>query len=57
MVHLKKNGVNRVEMLVRAGKISQNVAIIGLLVDFAYFLTDFVKFDLQYALCFCTKIQ
>jgi len=54
MVNLKKNGVNRVEMLVRAGKISQNVAI---LVNFAYFLTDFVKFDLQYALCFCTKIQ
>jgi len=30
-------------MLVRAGKISQNVAIIGLLVDFAYFLTDFLS--------------
>lgn len=44
-------------MPVTAGKISQNVAIIGLLVDFAYFLTDFVKFDLKYALCFCTKIQ
>jgi len=37
-------------MLVRAGKISQNIAIFGLLVDFDYFLTDFVKFDLQYAL-------
>jgi len=30
-------------MLFRAGKISQNVAIIGLLVDFAYFLTDFLS--------------
>jgi len=27
------------------------------LVDFTYFLTDFVKFDLQYTLWFCTKIQ
>ena len=43
MVHLKKNGVNRLETLVRAGKISQNVAIIGLLVDFAYFLTAFCQ--------------
>jgi hypothetical protein len=42
-------------MLVKAVKISQNVAIISLLVDFAYFLTGFVKFDLQYAFCFCTN--
>jgi len=41
------------EIFVRAGKISQNVAIVGLLVDFSYFLTDFVKFDLW----FYTKIQ